>query len=198
MARWGRIHDSIVRWVFEADAPPTTASLAQYQYLNLDTHPQVEEGFILDPSGSFIDARPPKVSPLERNNPKTKTPEEIVSVLARQVPALTTEAVGYIGNVWIRVHKFTSVGEVHAGHQHKFDHVSFLMKGRARVTVEGRSTDYSAVNFIKIDKGLNHEIVALEDGTEWWCVFAVRDDNGEVAEVVNEAQHDPMFFAAAR
>lgn len=198
MARWGQIRDVVVQWVFEADAPPTTGPLAKYQYVNLDAHPQVEEGFILGASGVFLDARPPKVAASEINNPKTKTPEDIASILARQVPALTTEAIGYIGNVWIRVHKFASVGEVHAGHKHTFDHVSFLMKGRARVTVEGRSTDYSAVNFIKIDKDLNHEIVALEDGTEWWCVFAVRDDNGEVAEVVNESQHDPLFFAAAK
>ena len=198
MARWGQVSDSVVRWVFEAVAPPTTGPLGQFQYLNLDEHLSVEEGFILDISGAFIDARPAKVLTQDLGNPKRKTPEEIVSLLARQVPALTTEAIGYIGNVWIRVHKFVSAGEVHAGHKHKFDHVSFLMKGRARVTVEGRSTDYSAINFIKIDKDLNHEIVALEEGTEWWCVFAVRDDNGEIAQVVNEAQHDPMFFAAAK
>lgn len=198
MARWGRIQDSVVRWVFEADAPPSTGLLGQYQYLNLDACPHVEEGFILDASGAFVDARPVRIPSWGVNNPAPKTPDEIASILARQVPALTTEAIGYIGNVWIRVHKFASAGEVHEGHKHTFDHVSFLMKGRARVTVCGRSTDYSAVNFIKIDKGLHHEIVALEDGTEWWCVFAVRDNNGEVAEVVNEAQHDPLFFAAAQ
>ncbi len=198
MARWGKIQDAVVRWVFEAPAHPTTGTLGQFQYLNLDSHPHVVEGFILGADGVFLDGRPPKVAVSELNNPKTKTPEDIARILARQVPALTTEAIGYIGNVWIRVHKFASVGEVHAGHRHTFDHVSFLMKGRARVTVEGRSTDYSAVNFIKINKDLNHEIVALEDGTEWWCVFAVRDDNGEVAEVVNESQHDPLFFAAAK
>ncbi len=112
------------------------------------------------------------------------------------VGPLLTEALGYFGNIWVRAHHFAKAGEIHRGHEHNFDQVSFLTKGSARVTVNDIITDYHAINFIVIDKGLSHSIQALEDNTEWWCVWAVRDTNGDVVDiVVDPTKHNPNYFA---
>lgn len=112
------------------------------------------------------------------------------------VEALDMEALGYFGNIWVRAHHFAKAGDIHRGHAHNFDHVSFLTKGSARVTVNDIITDYHAINFIVIDKGLSHSIQALEDNTEWWCVWAVRDTNGDVVDiVVDPTKHNPNYFA---
>ncbi len=123
-------------------------------------------------------------------------PQSIMESASRSVLPIDVEELGYFGNIWVRAHHFAKAGDTHQGHAHTFDHVSFLTRGKVRVTVDGLTTDYAATNFIIIDKDKEHSIQALEDQTEWWCVFAVRDNNGEIADIVNHHIHDPQFFAA--
>lgn len=83
------------------------------------------------------------------------------------------------GNVWVRRWRWKK-GEVLEGHKHNFDHVSLLYRGSAKVTVDGVETTYTAPIELIIAKDKEHRIEALEDNTVWMCVFAVRDENGEV------------------
>ena len=91
---------------------------------------------------------------------------------------------GYFGNVWVRQNYLAKVGDAHPGHKHHFDHVSLLATGKVRVTVEGYpSKEFTAPTFIVIKKEHNHTFEALADGTLWYCVFALRDINGEVTDI---------------
>ena len=92
---------------------------------------------------------------------------------------------GYFGNIWVRSNHLRKQGESNGGgHKHHFDHVSLLAKGSVEVTVEGyEPRTFTAPTFIVIKKEYNHKIVALEDDTLYYCVFALRDVNGEVTDV---------------
>ena len=150
--------------------------------------PSSEEGFQLPP--------PPPPEPRIPGSHDSASLELNPDGRHQTVGPLASEALGYFGNIWVRAHHFAKAGDIHRGHTHNFDHVSFLTKGSARVTVNDIITDYSAINFIVIDKGQTHSIQALEDQTEWWCVWAVRDTNGDVMDIlVDPTKHNPNYFA---
>ena len=92
---------------------------------------------------------------------------------------------GFYGNVWVRSHTYRKAGDVNGpGHYHRFNHVSLLVKGAVRVEVEGAEPKrYMAPTFIIIDKDKKHRVTALEDDTVWYCVFALRDIDGDVTEI---------------
>ena len=154
----------------------------------------VETFWIRNQDGVFT-APPPIPVPIEPTPVCNHQPRDIMGSAARSVLPIDVEALGYFGNIWVRAHHFAKAGDTHQGHTHTFDHVSFLTRGSVRVVVDGLTTDYAATNFIVIDKDKEHSIQALEDQTEWWCVFAVRDINGEVTDIVNHHRHDPQYFA---
>jgi hypothetical protein len=90
---------------------------------------------------------------------------------------------GYFGNIWVRQNYLEKAGEAHPGHKHNFDHVSLLASGKVRVTVEGYPPkEFTAPTFIVIKKEHNHHFEALEDGTLWYCVFALRDIDGNTTD----------------
>ena len=106
---------------------------------------------------------------------------------------MNTIELGYFGNIWVRQHMFDVAGESHPGHKHKFDHVTLLTQGKASVEIEGyEPREFKAPTFIIIRKEHNHKITALEDKTIYYCVFALRDLNGEVVDDVYGGAHDPM------
>lgn len=92
---------------------------------------------------------------------------------------------GFYGNIWVRSHTYRKAGDRNGeGHYHRFNHVSLLVKGAVRVEVEGSEPKrYMAPTFIIIDKDKKHRVTALEDDTIWYCVYALRDINGEVTEI---------------
>jgi len=96
-----------------------------------------------------------------------------------------TNQLGFYGNVWVRSHIYRKAGDTNGdGHYHIFNHVSLLVKGSVRVEVEGcEPTRYMAPTFIIIDKDKKHKVTALEDDTIWYCVFALRDVDGDITEV---------------
>ena len=99
---------------------------------------------------------------------------------------------GYFGNIWVRQNIMDHLGTSHPGHQHKFDHVTLLTKGKVQIEVEGNPTkEFSAPTFIVIRKDLNHKITALTDDVLYYCVFALRNLEGDVIEVFGE-EHDPL------
>lgn len=90
---------------------------------------------------------------------------------------------GYFGNIWVRQNILEKAGDLHPGHKHHFDHVSLLVSGRVRVTVDGyEPKEFSAPTFVVIKKEHNHKFEALTDNVLWYCVFALRDVNGDVTD----------------
>jgi hypothetical protein len=106
---------------------------------------------------------------------------------------MTGHELGFFGNIWVRQNVLQKAGERFGGHKHEFDHVSLLTKGRVMVEVEGyEPKEFTAPTFIIIKKEYAHDFVALEDDVNWYCVFALRDLDGEVVEVFDEARHNPL------
>lgn len=109
---------------------------------------------------------------------------------------MSSHELGFFGNIWVRQNVIPKEGNSFGGHKHHFDHVSLLTKGKVRVEVEGHPPkEFTAPTFIIIRKEHNHNFVALEDDTNWYCVFALRDLNGEVVDDVYGGQHDPLSAA---
>jgi hypothetical protein len=109
---------------------------------------------------------------------------------------LSTE-LGYFGNIWVRQNAMEKVGVSHPGHKHHFDHVTLLSKGKVQIEVEGQPTkEFSAPTFIVIRKELEHKITALTDDVLYYCVFALRNLDGEVIDPMYEEKHDPLSAAA--
>ena len=99
-----------------------------------------------------------------------------------------------LGNIFIRQGIIDKRGEKVEGHTHKFDHVTYINRGTARITrtsPEGetkskviRSTD--PYNYVLILKTHTHVIEALKDNTVYHCVYAHREpDTGEVTVEYN-------------
>jgi hypothetical protein len=104
---------------------------------------------------------------------------------------------GYFGNIWVRSHSLEKMGDINGGgHLHAFDHVTMLHNGKVLVettnpeTGEQRSKEFTAPTFMVIRKNLKHKITALTDSVQYYCVFALRDIDGEVTDVYSGA-NDP-------
>lgn len=111
---------------------------------------------------------------------------------------MSTHELGFFGNIWVRQNVLSKAGDTFGGHKHHFDHVSLLTKGKVKVKVEGHpEKEFTAPTFIIIKKEHNHEFIALEDDTNWYCVFALRDLDGEVVEVFDQEKHNPLSAAPA-
>jgi hypothetical protein len=99
---------------------------------------------------------------------------------------------GYFGNIWVRQNTLNKVGHFVEGHTHHFDHVTLLISGKVSIEVDGYAAkEFTAPTFIVIRKEHEHKFTALEDNSVWYCVFALRDLNGEVMEIFGE-DHDPL------
>ena len=107
-----------------------------------------------------------------------------------------TDELGYFGNIWIRKHLFNKKGDHIEGHKHYFDHVSLLVKGSVTVQIPGEEKrTFHAPTFIAIRKDTEHAIVAEQDDTVWYCVFAIRNPMGEVIDDEQDiisAMNDPQ------
>ena len=102
--------------------------------------------------------------------------------------AVERATLGYFGNIWVRQNYLVKAGDRAGGHTHQFDHVSLLCRGKVRVEIAGfPPKEFTAPTFIVIKKEYEHDFVALEDDTLWYCVFALRDINGEVMDVYDLA-----------
>jgi hypothetical protein len=95
---------------------------------------------------------------------------------------------GFVGNIWVRQNFMEKAGDAVGGHIHYHDHVSLLAKGKVSVQIDdGEPKEFVAPTFIVVRKEHKHRITALEDGTVWYCVFAMRDIYGDVTEIIDEA-----------
>lgn len=104
---------------------------------------------------------------------------------------------GYFGNIWVRQNVMERAGDSHGGHQHYFDHVTLLVKGRVRVEVDDSTPkEFTAPTFMIMRKEKNHKMIALEDDTQYYCVFALRDVDGEIIGDIYGNKNDPCAESA--
>jgi hypothetical protein len=109
---------------------------------------------------------------------------------------MKTFELGYFGNIWVKQNVLELVGEAHDGHEHKFDHVTLLVSGKVSVELKGSDAkEFTAPTFIVIRKEHRHKITALADGTVYYCIYALRDLEGNVMEIFGP-QHDPESGSA--
>lgn len=103
---------------------------------------------------------------------------------------------GFFGNVWVRSQYFPKASVIHQGHKHKHDHISLLQRGSVKVIIEGETEKiFTAPTFITIQANKDHQIVALEDDTLTWCVFALRKSDGTLTDYYN-GDNSPYGYAS--
>jgi len=109
---------------------------------------------------------------------------------------MTGAELGYFGNIWVRQNTIEKAGESFPGHKHKFDHVTLLVKGSIEVEVEGHAPkQFVAPTFVIIRKEHEHKVTSLTDDVIYYCVFALRNLDGEVIEDMVGVEVDPMSAA---
>jgi hypothetical protein len=89
---------------------------------------------------------------------------------------------GRIAKSWsARPHRYKA-GDVHTGHAHVIQHVTYLEAGTVSVKRSDREAPavYSAPMWIEMPAAVWHEISAVTDAF-WWCVFFDSRDPGEIA-----------------
>lgn len=91
------------------------------------------------------------------------------------------------GNIFIRRHCFSAVGEGIDGHTHNFDHTSIVFTGAVHVkaeTPDGRiiEQDFRAPSHFLVKADVKHQITAIEPGTQFWCVYSHRDPQARITQ----------------
>ena len=91
------------------------------------------------------------------------------------------------GNIFIRKNQRMKTGDVVAGHTHNFDHTTIVFSGAVHVKAvspDGRviEKDFFAPTHFLVKAEVRHEITALQDNTEFWCVYSHRTPQGEVSQ----------------
>lgn len=96
------------------------------------------------------------------------------------------------GNVFIREMEFAQAGGAINGHAHKFDHVSYVVRGALRFEqldgkdggvvrwVDKRALD--GQNWVLIKAGVWHRIIALDGNSLGHCIYAHRTPQGRVVQ----------------
>lgn len=96
-----------------------------------------------------------------------------------------------IGPIGVRKFELAEVCESNAGHQHNYDHVTIVVRGRIKViyryeqggqVVEGESREFGAGETVTIKANVHHTVKSLEANTLYLCVFSHRDFDGQVIQ----------------
>lgn len=92
------------------------------------------------------------------------------------------------GNIYIRPNPLPNKGDIVTGHKHNFDHTTIVFKGSVHVKgVLPNGTvieqDFVAPSYFLVKAEVEHEITALEDNTEFWCVYSHRTPQGDISQV---------------
>lgn len=97
------------------------------------------------------------------------------------------------GNLYIRPLQFANnkAGDVVDGHEHNFDHTTYVIRGAIRIekldkddnvikVVDKKASD--GFNWVLIEAGVRHRLTALEDNSAGHCIYAHRNPQGEIVE----------------
>jgi dTDP-4-dehydrorhamnose 3,5-epimerase-like enzyme len=94
--------------------------------------------------------------------------------------------ISLVANTWVKQMSFAKAGDINDGHTHVFDHQTLLAKGKVKVTVNGKNSEFTAPTIIFIRAGFEHQIEALEDDTICYCIHAIRDGE-RVEDIIDPA-----------
>ena len=90
-----------------------------------------------------------------------------------------------VGPLAIRRFHAPNACQAHVGHEHNYDHDTFVLQGRIKV-LYGDGTESREVGPldgpILIKAGVRHTVKALVDDTHFICVYPHRDFDGQVVE----------------
>lgn len=89
-------------------------------------------------------------------------------------------------NIFMRKWKAMPKGHVIRGHKHNFAHDTIVFTGAVRVKWQGPdgsgTSEFRAPDSFLVKPEVEHEITALEEGTEIWCCYAHRTPQGEIVQ----------------
>jgi len=93
------------------------------------------------------------------------------------------------GNIMIRPNPLEKAGDGVKGHTHNFDHTTIVFSGAVHVrAVHPDGTviekDFHAPAHFLVKADVEHQITALVDHTEFWCVYSHRTPQGDVVQEV--------------
>ena len=80
-----------------------------------------------------------------------------------------------VDNVFVKMHQFVHAGDTHEGHAHVFDHITLLATGKVLMKHDNGEQEFTAPHLIVTPKGITHQFTALEPGTVFCCIHAIRD-----------------------
>ena len=83
-----------------------------------------------------------------------------------------------VDNVFVKMHCFAYAGDTHQGHAHTFDHITLLATGKVLMKHDNGEQEFTAPQLIVTPKGITHQFTALEPGTVFCCIHAIRDGDG--------------------
>ena len=83
-----------------------------------------------------------------------------------------------VDNVFVKMHRFINAGDTHDGHAHAFDHITLLATGKVLMKHDNGEQEFTAPQLIVTPKGIRHQFTALEPGTIFCCIHAIRDGDG--------------------
>ena len=112
-----------------------------------------------------------------------KTFEEAVAHGKEKISRLLNQNVmGAYGNLWFR-NLHLNKGDRVAQHTHEHPHVTLIGHGKVQAEIEGHEPIIaSGGDAVLVPANLKHSFVGLEDGTEAFCTYALRTDDGEVVD----------------
>lgn len=92
------------------------------------------------------------------------------------------------GNIYLRPAVLNHKGDKIHGHEHHFDHTTFIVAGKVHVIAthgdERKEGEFVAGQHFLVLAEWEHEITALEDNTRFTCIYSHRDPQGEVVQVM--------------
>ena len=112
------------------------------------------------------------------------TEEERASLEKINQTATDIRAFTVFGGLHIRDYVLEKIGDMHQGHKHRHDHVTYLHSGKVMCNVEGYPDKvFEGPVPITIKKDLFHRFIALVPNTSYSCIFAWRDEQGEITDI---------------
>lgn len=109
-------------------------------------------------------------------------------------------SIGCVSNLFSRMMYFKKAGDYEEGHSHHFDHLTLLAKGKLSVTVNDKTTEFTAPQMIFIKADKFHKLTAVTDETVAYCIHALRGDNktGDILDPASIPEGvDPLTLADA-
>lgn len=103
------------------------------------------------------------------------------------------------GNIAVR--KIVFVGrQVLPAHEHNFAHAHMVVRGAIRCTLHFKGgkrfvADYPAGSLFEVPAEVGHQLESIsDDGAEGWCLFAVRNEDADVAYQVTDEHRKDRFW----